>query len=88
MILGRRKKKLRWPDGEGKPISEREREERVPIRQAFLGCGPKLTLGQMVSPGLFHISLLQKPLLVTGSFCSSVTSKPPVTSMLSLVINY
>jgi hypothetical protein len=33
-------------------------------------------------------SLLQKPLLVTGSFCLSVTGKPPVTGMLSLVINY
>jgi hypothetical protein len=33
-------------------------------------------------------TLLQKPLLVIGSFCSSVTGKLPVTGMLSLVISY
>jgi hypothetical protein len=33
-------------------------------------------------------TLLQKRLLVTGCFCSSVTGKPPVTSMLSLVDDY
>jgi hypothetical protein len=33
-------------------------------------------------------TLLQKPLLVTGAFCISVTGNPPVTSMLSLVLSY
>jgi hypothetical protein len=42
----------------------------------------------LVAPKEKEPPLLQKPLLVTGLFCLSVMGKPPVTSMLSLVLSY
>jgi hypothetical protein len=38
--------------------------------------------------GFVEVTLLQKLLLVTGCFYSSVTGKLPVTGMPSLVISY
>jgi hypothetical protein len=42
---GRRKKKLRWPDGEGPPISERERRAGYRFGILWMGRGPKVGLG-------------------------------------------
>jgi hypothetical protein len=52
-IFGRRKKKLRWPDGEGPPVSEREGKAGYRFGKDFLGRGLCSVLGRTVAPSAF-----------------------------------
>jgi hypothetical protein len=49
---------MMWPDKLDPLVSEGEGEKRVPVRKGFLGRGPDLELGRIVSPGAFSCFFL------------------------------
>jgi hypothetical protein len=57
-IFGRRKKLLRWPDGEGPPVSEREGKAGYRFGKGFLAAGCVLFWAEPLPLRPFYIFFL------------------------------